>query len=252
MKRNLKIDGIIIRNYRIQDYHKGAVIFSPQAGILHAVAYGGYKGKSKLGPSIQSLNRGIFDIYQDPVKKSSKIIEYEPQRVYENVKNDLNKYFTALLWLEIAIKTHGGGEGCRELYQLMSDSLDLLDMEQTLTGDRLMIQFLLRSIVLFGGSMAADECGTCGREPASDETVYYDLSAGSFVCGRCASPGMPKIPPGIRKYIEYSFQNDMITALNAGIENNLLKYLKSLLYSIIQEYLEDSLSTLQTGKDYLV
>jgi len=252
MKRNLKIEGIIVKNYRIQDYHKGTVIYSPEAGIIHAVAFGGYKGKSKLGPSVQPLTRGIFEIYHDPVKNMNKIAEYELQKMYENIKKDLKKYFTALTWLEITLKAHGGGEGCAELYKLLSESLDFLEKLPPLYDDRIMIQFLLRSINILGGSLLTSECGICGRETAASDQLYYNASGSCFVCNDCTPPGMLKISSGIRKYMEYSLNNDLMPSLNAGIEINLLKYLKSLLYSIIQQYLEDNLTTLQTGKDCLI
>jgi DNA repair protein RecO len=252
MKRNLKIEGIIVRNYRIQDYHKGTVIYSPDAGIIHAVAFGGYKGKSRLGPSVQPLTRGVFEIYHDPVKNSNKIAEYEPHNMYEEIKKDLKKYFTAVTWLEIALKAHGGGEGCTDLYKLLSLSLDYLEKLSAVFDDRIMIQFLLRCINILGGSMATNECGICGRETADSDLLFYNDAGSCFACSDCSAAGMSQVSAGIRKYIEYSLNNDFMPSLNAGMEINLLKYLKSLLYSIIQQYLENNLSTLQTGKDCLI
>ena len=251
MKRNLKQEGIVIRNYRIQDYHKGIVIFSPDSGIFHAVAYGGYKGKSKLGPSVQPLCKGKFDIYNDPVRKSNKILEYEPYAVYENIKKDLKKYFTALTWLEITIKSHGGGESTSDFYQLLSSSLDTLELIPEILLDRLTVQFLLRAAILLGGNLNPSECGLCGKEIGFGEQLYYDKAASCFTCSSCFSFDSGQIAAGIKKYLEYSLKNSLEISLNAGIENNLLKYFKSLLYSIIQEYLEGNLLTLQTGKDYL-
>ena len=251
MKRNLKLEGIVIRNYRIQDYHKGAVIISPDIGIFHAIAYGGYKGKSKLGPSVQPLCKGKFDIYQDPVKKSNKIVEYEPYAIYENIKNNLKKYFTALSWLEIAIKSHGGGESRSDFYYLLSTSLDALQLIPETLLDRLIVQFLFRATILLGGNLNPSECGLCSRDITPEQPLYYSKTDSAFTCGKCFSLHSAQIAAGLRKYIEYSLKNSLEISLNAGIENNLLKYFKSLLYSIIQEYLEGNLLTLQAGKDYL-
>ncbi len=252
MKRNLKLEGIIIRNYRIQDYHKGTFIFSPGTGIFQAIAYGGYKGKSKLGPSVQPLCKGKFDIYQDPVKKSNKIVEYEPYAIYENIKNNLKKYFTALSWLEITVKSHGGGESLSDFYYLLSSSLDALETIPEASADRLTVQFLLRAAILLGGNLNPSECGLCGRKIPDEEVLYYNKTDSCFTCSRCSSLNMAQIAAAARKYIEYSLKNSLEVSLNAGIENNLLKNLKTLLYSIIQEYLEENLLTLQTGKDYLL
>ncbi|MCL2704705.1 MAG: DNA repair protein RecO [Spirochaetaceae bacterium] len=252
IKRNLKLEGIIIRNYRIQDYHKGLVIFSPDIGIFHAIAYGGYKGKSKIGPSVQPLCKGKFDIYQDPVKKSNKILEYEPYVIYENIKNDLKKYFTALTWLEIIVKSHGGGESTTDFYYLLSESLGTLEQIPEILMDRLIVQFLLRTAILLGGNMNPSECGLCGSKISIEEPLYYSKSDSCFTCSRCFSHNSEQIAAGLKKYIEYSLQNSLEISLKVVIENNLLKYFKSLLYSIIQEYLEENLLTLKAGKDYLV
>ena len=253
MKRNRKLEGIVIRNYRIQDYHKGTVIISPDIGIFNAIAYGGYKGKSKLGPSVQPLCKGKFDIYQDPVKKSNKILEYEPFAVYENIKNDLKKYFTALSWLEITVKSHGGGESTADFYSLLSTSLDTLEQISETLMDRLTVQFLLRAAILLGGNLNPSECGLCGDKINGDDTkpLYYSKTDSCFTCSRCFTPHSEQIAAGVKKYLEYSLKNSLEISLNAGIEINLLKYLKSLLYGIIQEYLEENLLTLKTGKDYL-
>ncbi|MDX9800971.1 MAG: DNA repair protein RecO [Spirochaetia bacterium] len=254
MNRNLKIDGIVIRNYRIHDFHKGSVVFSPQRGIIHTISYGGYKGKSKLGPAVQPLTRGRFDIYQDHLGKSIKIIDYAPEELYDSLKSNLKKYFTALCWLEIAVKAHGGGEGCLELYHLLIESLDLLEKSHSEYDDRLMVQYLLRSTVLIGGNFISDECGSCSKKTKVNEVMFYNHYNNCFICSDCGGikNSLLEIVPGIRKYIEYSLKNEIELSLKAGIENNLLKYLKSILYSIIQEYLEDSLSTLRTGKEYLL
>jgi len=251
MKRNLKLEGIIIRNYRIQDYHKGTVIFSPNIGIFHAIAYGGYKGKSKLGPSVQPLCKGKIDIYQDPVKKSNKILEYEPYAVYENIKNDLKKYFTALSWLEITVKSHGGGESTNDFYNLLSTSLNTLEQIPEMLMDRLTVQFLLRAAILLGGNLNPSECGLCGSKINDGESLFYSKAEICFTCSKCYSSHSSQIAAGLKKYIEYSIKNSLEISLKVIIENNLLKYFKSLLYSIIQEYLEENLLTLKAGKDYL-
>ena len=251
MKRNIKLEGIIIRNYRIQDYHKGTVIVSPEKGIFQAVAYGGFKGKSKLGPSVQPLCKGKFDIYHDPVKKSNKIVEYEPYAIYENIKKDLKKYFTALSWLEITVKSHGGGESTSDFYYLLSESLDSLEKIPEISMDRLSVQFLFRSAILLGLNLNPSECGLCGKKITQQEPIYYSKTDCCFSCHGCLSLHSAEIAVGLKKYLEYSLKNSMEISLNAGIEKNLLKYFKSLLYSIIQEYLEESLLTLQAGKDYL-
>ena len=252
MKRNIKLEGIILKNYRVGDYHKGAVIFTPTQGIIYAVAYGGYRPKSRLGPLVQPLTAGIFQIYSDPVKKSIKIMEYDPSHYYKSIKSNLEKYYSAILWFEIILKSHGGGESGTYLYDLLQTSLFHLEKHQAGSSGRIMIQFLLRSIVCLGGSIQIHNCGICGNRLQPGTDAYYSIRESCFVCSSCCTADMFVIVPGLRKYTEYTLSSGFENALNAGIDNNMLKYFKSLLYSIIQEYLESSLSVLQTGREFLI
>ena len=78
MNRYTELDGIILKNTRIGEYHKGVKIFSPESGITEATAYGGYKPKSKIGPLVSPLACGHFVLYHTPKAKNPKIEDFSP------------------------------------------------------------------------------------------------------------------------------------------------------------------------------
>ena len=150
MNRYTELDGIILKNSRIGEYHKGVRIFSPEYGITEATAYGGYKPKSKIGPLVSPLACGHFVLYHTPKAKNPKIEDFSPVHNFLSIQTDLQKYYKVLTWFEIIIRTHGGGSSSAEIYELLIESMKLLD---SCAEDQIVlinIEYLLRCLDLLG------------------------------------------------------------------------------------------------------
>ena len=150
MNRYTELDGIILKNTRIGEYHKGVRIFSPDSGITEATAYGGYKPKSKIGPLVSPLACGHFVLYHTPKAKNPKIEDFSPVHNFLSIQTDLQKYYKVLTWFEIIIRTHGGGSSSAEIYELLIESMKLLD---SCAEDQIVlinIEYLLRCLDLLG------------------------------------------------------------------------------------------------------
>ena len=150
MNRYTELDGIILKNTRIGEYHKGVRIFSPESGITEATAYGGYKPKSKIGPLVSPLSCGHFVLYHTPKAKNPKIEDFSPVHNFLSIQTDLQKYYKVLTWFEIIIRTHGGGSSSAEIFELLIESMKFLD---SCTEDQIVlinIEFLLRCMDLLG------------------------------------------------------------------------------------------------------
>ncbi len=251
MKRHLKIQGIIFSSWRIQEFNRGIKIFTPDNGLINTVAYGAYRPKSRLGSLLQPVTSGEFNIYHDPVKKIYRITDYEPYDDFTMIKGDLVKYYTALLWFEIIIKSHAGGESGEDLYYLLKNSLELLEKSSTDVSEKLMIQFLLRTVVFFAGPFQLNECSNCGTIHLDSDNVYFSIRDLVFVCRNCSAADNKVINPGVKRYIKYSVNQSLEISIKSGIDSVQQRELKRFLYQVVQEYIEDSLVTLNTGKEFL-
>ncbi len=251
MKRHLKLKGIILSACRLQEFNRGIRIFIPEEGIINAIAFGAYRPKSRLGSLLQPVTYGEFDIYHDPVKKIYRITDYDPEHSFEKIKENLNKYYCALLWFEIIIKSHAGGESGTELFSLLEESLSILNNCPPETSERLMIQFLMRTVVIFAGPFQLNECSNCGTIHRDRDSVYFSFKDLYFVCRNCSNNENTSVNPGVRRYIDYSVKQKLEISLKSGIDEIHQKELKVLLYKIIEEYIEDSLVTLITGREFL-
>ena len=253
MKRHLKLDGIILNSWRIQEFNRGIKIFTPDNGIINAVAFGAFRPKSRLGSLLQPVTSGEFNLYHDPVKKMYKITDYEPFDEYTAIKGDLFKYYSCLLWFEIIMKSHAGGESGEALFRLLSDSMNILENSTGRdSAERLMMQFLLRTVIFFTGPFQLNECGNCGRIMKDSEEAFYSIRDLAFICSSCSNTENTVINPGIKKYIGYSVKQTLEVSIKSGIERGQQKELNSLLYSVVQEYIEEPLVTLKTGREFLL
>ena len=125
MSRNFRTEGIVLRNYRFGEIHRGVTLLSPEYGILQAVAYGACSAKGKLRSITNPLCAGTFFLYRDPVKDAIKITDVDCREFFEGVRAAIVKFFTASVWLETVIKTFGGD--AEEVFSLLGGSLRLLD-----------------------------------------------------------------------------------------------------------------------------
>ena len=97
MNRNLKTRALVLKNYRIGDFHKGTVLLTGELGIIHAIAHGAFKGKSRLGNKTEVFNDLIAYLYHNPVKNSYKITDAECKNYFKGMKKDLRKVYAAYL-----------------------------------------------------------------------------------------------------------------------------------------------------------
>ncbi|MBR5672279.1 MAG: DNA repair protein RecO, partial [Spirochaetales bacterium] len=150
MNRYTELDGIILKNSRIGEFHKGVRIFSPEYGITEATAYGGYKPKSKIGPLVSPLACGHFVLYHSPSARKPKIEDFSPEYTFLLVQSDIKKYYTVLTWFEVVMRTHGGGDSSSELFYLLISFMQLLETAKEEDILYINVQFLLRFLNLMG------------------------------------------------------------------------------------------------------
>lgn len=225
MDRYTRQEGIILKNYRIGEYHKGVRVFTPDNGIIDFTAFGGYKGKSRIGPLVSPVTSGIFLLYNNPRYKIPRIEDFTPIDWFTGLKSDLGCYYVVLFWFETVIRTHGGGESSGELYRLLHTSMQLLEKGPKEKIIYINIQFMIRIIYLLG---LVPEL----------EQEHSDML--SF-----------KENPGISKYIEYTSSVDFSQALRVSLGRSDRLLLHGRLTGVLQTVLECSLNTLAGVMDVI-
>src|SRR6056297_1352136 len=181
MGRNIRTFGVILKSYRVAEYHKGLVVLSPDLGIFHTTAFGAFKGKSKLSGVSEPFTDGAFLLYHDPVKDRYKVSEIIPELVHAGIRGDLERYYTALFWSELLVKSFAGGGDFNRLFRFVREGLQLLDGEGR--HEWINIQFMWRYLELIGFRPETERCDECGRALERNEAMF--LQDGRLVCPNC-------------------------------------------------------------------
>lgn len=230
--------------YRVAEYHKGLVILSPDLGIFHATAFGAYKGKSKLSGVSETFIEGRIFLYHDPVKDRYKVSEIVPEETHQQLREDLDRYYTALFWAELIMKSFAGGEGFAELFRFFSSSMQLLDRSEDI--EALLIQFIWRYLGMTGFQPEIENCGECGRRIERGESLY--MENGQFVCEKCAgSYGGPRLSPAARNYLIHSASLPLQRTAGVVLNPAERGELKRLLCIFIEDVIGQPLAILQKG-----
>ncbi|GAB4373982.1 MAG: hypothetical protein Kow009_09710 [Spirochaetales bacterium] len=249
MSRTFHTEGIILKNYRFGEIHKGVVFISPEYGMMDAVAFGAYSAKGKLRSMTDPLCAGILYLYRDPVKDRIKITDMDCRSFFPGIRENVRKFFHASVFLETVLKTFGG-EG-PHVFRLLMDALTLLESipEENLT--RLLVQFLFRYLSFAGVAPQLDVCGMCGKVRSDRESMYVRPEGMEVFCNECSRPEDGILPAGGINYLLYTSSLSISAALSIQMEESSLQALKRFLLSSIQTLATGALQSVRTGEGFL-
>lgn len=252
MKRNITADVIVLKNYRIGEHHKGVVMLTRTEGVLQAVAYGGYKTKSKLRNTSSPFCASRCNLYYNPVKDSWKIVDMAERHFFPSIRESLEKFYVASLWSEIILKSFGGGESGDRLFTLFFRGLSLLESESALESvEYISIQFLWRYLWLSGFQPDLKNCCQCNKSTVLSNIVYYNRIERGLVCPDCfqhISHGMGRVETitssGI-KYLEYTETMNYPTSVTVTLDGGTRSKILAFLYRLVEDVVETPLNSLK-------
>lgn len=249
MSRSFHTEGIILKNYRFGEIHKGVVFLSPTEGLVDAVAFGAYSPKGKLRTVTDPLCTGTLYLYKDPVKGLIKITDMDCRFFYPGIRESVKKFFHASVFLETILKTFGG-EG-PFIFRLLVEALTLLEAIPEDQCTELLVQFLLRYLSYAGVSPNLVHCSICGREWNHREPVYYHPGGVEVFCTECARPEDGILPAGSIAYLLYTRSLPLAEAVQVRLEESSLQALKRYVLSCIQSLSLGTLQSLRTAEGFL-
>ncbi len=257
MSRNQTSSAIVLRSYPIGEIHLGLTLFTEDGGLLQAIAHGANSKRGKLRGLTNPFCYGTAFLYHDPVKKSTKVSDFDVQNFFIGLRENVRRYYTASLWAEVVLKSFGGGESARPLFALFVSSLSLLDGAAEENIAVASIQFLARYLAIVGHLPDTSECGACGRPlstaaSAAGPAVSYSAAREVFLCDRCAGPDQMQLPAAALAYLEESLGRARIEdAVAVSVDTAVVQRLTPLLYALVGSLVETPLSTLEVGRGIL-
>jgi len=245
--RTVRTSAIVLRRVRSGECHKVLTFLTPDRGLLKTMAFGAYKGRSRLGMASEPFVHSYVCLYHNPVKDTYKAVEMEVRDGFDGIRADLGRFYAASLWAEVCLKSLAAGETTSDLFRLLLESLRAL--EDSPDGTYLSLQFLWRFLGLAGYQPDLTRCERCGH-PLEDAAVeHWSADGRGISCARCREPGAVAVPAGCRRYLAASQALSMAEAARIRMEREACAALQRRLHAAVQGALESSLRTLETTED---
>ena len=250
MGRNSVTEAIILKSTRFDEYHKRLSLLTYDAGIVDAVAYGAFKGKSKLSGITDSFVHIKAYLYFDPVKKRHKLSDAEAINTFDGLRSDLKRFFVAALFSELTLKTYAGGDEHKRLIPLFVQALSALHEANEVQCELVTIQFLLRFFEIIGYPPVIDICERCGRPIHPDEERFVTI-AGTVHCRVCITSESAKLTAGALAYVNHTATLRLDAAMRVNLGNASRTELKTALVRIAQNITEAPLQSVRSGAEII-
>ena len=127
VRRNSIESAVVLQAARMGEIHRRVTLFTGERGVVYATAHGAGKAVSKLKAAAIPFACITAYLYHDPVRNTFKVTDVEARNVHPAIRADLRKFFTASLWVEIVLRSHGGGTHAGDLFALLVEALHRLD-----------------------------------------------------------------------------------------------------------------------------
>jgi DNA repair protein RecO (recombination protein O) len=241
----------VLKNNRIGEIHKGVTMLTVDDGLLSAIAHGAYSQKGKLRGTTNLFCTGTVYLYTDPVRDSVKITDFDVERYFSSIREDLSRFYTASLWAESVLKTFATGGDSSRLFVLLVDALSQLDASPPERAPLLSIHFIWRFLELSGSQPDLDHCARSGDALDETQPVYYSSRDAGFCSPAYADESMARWSPGIVAYLRHSGVLAFTEALNVVPPADSVVRMKRVLYEILQEHVETPLQSLRSGSGIL-
>lgn len=207
--------------------------------MIRALVFGG--PKSKLRAVVAPFHGGVLQIYRDPVKDSRKVTDFDVSAWRPGLREVLERSFAAQAVAETVILSHGGGGSWEEALDLVSASLDAIEVTQGIGCRSAFVRFLWKWIDHLGVRLDPEECSECSCTPRSDEVVWYSRRRGSIECSACAEGGLGEdavpLGPGARAWLRAVDRGAPLVALRVGADEASMRQARTFVLALGAEAL---------------
>jgi DNA repair protein RecO (recombination protein O) len=176
-------EAVVLRTRKLGEADRIVTLFTQRRGLVHAVAKGIRRTKSRFGARLEPFSVVDLQCYEgrslDTVTQAESIALYGP-----TIGSDFDKYRAAWVIVETAERLADAEPSAHQFHLLVGALRSLANdlAPWMLVRDA----YLLRSLGLAGWTPGLHECLVCGAEGPHEHVV---IGLGGVVCEQCRRPG---------------------------------------------------------------
>jgi DNA repair protein RecO (recombination protein O) len=232
--RTYKTEGVVLRRRNIGEADSIFTVFSEDLGKFEAVARGVRKARSHMRGHLEPLTRSRFLVARG--RSLDVFTQAETVTSYRAIRDDLDRSAEALYCAELVDRLTAEHQEQRDVYFLLLDALDALEIGHPLYVTRL---FEVRLLAALGYELQLDHCATCGARLEEEEQLIAPV-AGGLVCPDCraGAGGGRMVSPRVIKVLRFARQAPMEHFAGLRIDPDLARQLQLALAGVIRGVLE--------------
>ncbi len=245
--RSARTPAVVLRARESPGGDRIVTFLSPEEGLVDAFAFGG--PKSKLRSLAAPYHAGIAWIYRDPVRGFTKLTDFDAERDFSGIREDLARLWAAGFFAEALVATHAGGGELAAVFALTLDALATLDAADAPRVDLCVVQFVQRLASCSGIAPEYGVCASCG-EGGDDRGIYaWSSREPAFLCRECAAETTDSIPmpAGAVRYLERTAALSWADAARVGADDSTRAALRAWALSFMNRACDGRLRTLAEG-----
>jgi|SRR6185295_7963601 len=194
---------VVMRARAFGESDKIVTFLTRDLGKVTGIAKGAKRSKRRFVNVLEPFTHVSVQLRQRPSSDLAFVAACELTDVHLSFARDLAKFAYASYLLELTDRMVRGREAGRETYELVRDTLALLDRDSAEAG--LLRVFELHLLRLTGYEPVLDRCRRCGTPLVELETMYVHAAQSGLSCGGCRGEG--------RTYVASRATLERLTAL---------------------------------------
>jgi DNA repair protein RecO (recombination protein O) len=231
--KRLVTPAIVVRRYSLAEADRIVVLFTPENGLVRAVAKGQKRSQKRFAGVLDLL----YFLEVDLASRKGELLLLEGARLIDGfapLGRDLMMYATACHLAETAVAFATENHSDPDAFAALAAGLTALCRgEDPAKVSRVVELFTLRAA---GLAPRIDVCALTGRTLAPDEVVAFEPRHGGAVALEKAAPGSLRLSAADRRTWRELLQADLATALTAPLAREQARSLRATLTEMIVYY----------------
>lgn len=231
-------EAIIIGNHDLGEVDRIVVFYTRKLGKVRAVASGARRPRSRYGAALLLFNYGRLVLFERKGKGLHRVNEFGILRPFHRIRTNLDLLAHASYLIELIATTTPDEERNEELFQLLLDSLGLL--EEGLNPLSLTRAFEIRLLRAIGYLPELQCCVICRFPLELHGPLAFSPGEGGLLCRKCEKGrrDVQTISPDalsfLRTFLKVSlerlFYMEVPEGLQEELEETLQAYLRYFLH----------------------
>jgi DNA repair protein RecO (recombination protein O) len=182
-----KAKGLIIKSYRLGEADKIVKIFTPDMGLISAVAKGAFNMKSRFSGRLELYN--VIDCEFSQGRTLDIVSQAEILEIFNGISGDFLKFNYTQSLSEMILKTQSEKAASYNLFKLtylVIKKMNNIDDSNEVFLQMLLIFFMINFSKIMGYAPMLKCCTVCGCEMLKNPEIF-SVKYGGTVCRNCSS-----------------------------------------------------------------